>query len=108
TVIYLPEGDAEAEGSRKRVVILRAEQAFLQFDSAVDLSRGKLGKLLGGTLDGPIRIESGATRPEGGDDLLITTHDVQMIENRIVTPNEVDFRFGPSYGHGRNMRIDLL
>jgi hypothetical protein len=108
TVIYLPDGDAEQEGSHKRVVIMRAQQAFLQFDTPVDLGRGKLGKLLGGTLDGPIRIESAETRPGAGDDLLITTHDVKMIENRIVTPNEVDFRFGSSYGHGRNLRIDLL
>jgi lipopolysaccharide export system protein LptA len=108
TVIYLPDGDAEQEGSHKRVIIMRAQQAFLQFDTPVDLGRGKLGKLLGGTLDGPIRIESAETRPGANDDLLITTHDVKMIENRIVTPNEVDFRFGPSYGHGRNLRIDLL
>jgi lipopolysaccharide export system protein LptA len=36
------------------------------------------------------------------------THDVQMQDNLIFTPAEVDFRFGASTGHGRDMRIQLL
>ncbi len=109
TVIYLPDGDAEAANSTHRVIILQNPHgALLQFDGEVDLSRGKLGKLLGGRLDGPITIRSAATKPDGSDDLLVTTHDVQMKDTTIFTPNEVDFRFGPSYGHGRNMKIEML
>jgi hypothetical protein len=108
TVIYLPEGEAESADSRRRVIIMQAPQgAILQFDEPVDISRGKFGRPQGGQLLGPITIQSAATRPQGGDDLYVTTHDVKMTDNLISTPNEVDFRFGQSYGHGRNMRIEL-
>ena len=108
TVIYLPEGEAESADSHRRVIIMQAPQgAILQFDEPVDISRAKFGRPQGGQLIGPITIQSAATRPQGGDDLYITTHDVKMTDNLIFTPNEVDFRFGQSYGHGRNMRIEL-
>ena len=108
TVIYLPEGEAESADSHRRVIIMQAPQgAVLQFDEPVDISRAKFGRPQGGQLLGPITIQSAATRPQGGDDLYITTHDVKMTDNLIFTPNEVDFRFGQSYGHGRNMRIEL-
>ncbi len=53
TLIYLPEGDAEATDSHKRVIILQApEGAELKFDQPVDLSRGKIGRLEGGVMSG--------------------------------------------------------
>jgi hypothetical protein len=107
TVIYLPEGESDGD-DRRRVIIMQAPQgAVLQFDEAVDLSRGKMGRLLGGVLNGPVTIQSGPTKPEGGDDLLVTTHDVVMDDNIISTPNPVDFRFGASVGHGRDLKIVL-
>ena len=107
TVIYLPDGESDGADHR-RVIIMQAPQgAVLRFDEAVDLSRGKMGRLLGGVLNGPVTIQSGPTKPEGGDDLLITTHDVVMDDNVISTPNPVDFRFGASVGHGRELKIVL-
>ena len=109
TVIYLPEGEAESADSHHRVIILQAPQgAILKFDEAVDLGRGKIGRLQGGIMPGPVVIQSGPTKPDGGDDFFAMTHDVQMQDNLIFTPSEVDFRFGASQGHGRNMRIELL
>ncbi len=109
TVIFLPDGEAEETDSRRRVVVLQAPQgAVLRFDEAVDLGRAKIGRLLGGNLEGPITIHSGPTRPGGDDDLHVTTRDVQMLDDRITTPSEVQFRFGPSHGRGRDMRIELL
>ncbi|HTQ40564.1 MAG TPA: hypothetical protein VMJ32_16175 [Pirellulales bacterium] len=109
TVIYFLDGDAEAVDSHRRVIILQAPHgAELQFDDQEDLDSGKMGQLLSGVMHGPVTIQSGPTRPEGGDDFLVTTHDVQMKDNLIFTPNEVNFRFGASFGHGRDMRIELL
>jgi lipopolysaccharide export system protein LptA len=42
------------------------------------------------------------------DDLLIVTRDVHLSENEITTPHPVSFRWGGSYGLGRDMRIKLL
>ncbi len=109
TVIYLPEGDAEAADSHRRVIILQApEGAELKFDQPVDLGRGKIRRLEGGVMSGPVIVQSGPTKPEGGDDFFAVTHDVQMQDNLIFTQAEVDFRFGASQGHGRQMRIELL
>jgi lipopolysaccharide export system protein LptA len=109
TVIYLPEGEAEAADSHRRVIILQApEGAELKFDQPVDLGRGKIGRLEGGVMSGPVFIQSGPTKPEGGDDFFAVTRDVQMKDNLIFTSAEVDFRFGASQGHGREMRIELL
>ncbi|HEY2883568.1 MAG TPA: hypothetical protein VGJ15_14070, partial [Pirellulales bacterium] len=110
TVIYMPrQNGPEVPLDRRRIIIMQApEGAILEFDQPVDLNAGTRGKLVGAVMDGPITIQSGPTRPEGGDDFFATTHDVKMADNVITTPNPVDFRFGQSYGHGRNMRIELL
>ena len=107
TVIHLPDGETDGADNR-RVIIMQAPQgAVLQFDGPVDLNQTTTARLLGGKLNGPVTIQSGPTKPEGGDDFLITTHDVVLDENVISTPNPVDFRFGASVGHGRELRIVL-
>jgi hypothetical protein len=107
TVIHLPDGETDGADNR-RVIILQAPQgAVLQFDGPVDLNQTTSARLLGGKLNGPVTIQSGPTKPEGGDDFLVTTHDVVLDENVISTPNPVDFRFGASVGHGRELRIVL-
>ncbi len=119
TVIFFPDGNAEAADSHKRVIILQAPEATLQFDGPLDLSRGKIGRLLGGVLEGEVTVRSEATRPQGGDDIYAVTHDMLLVGSRIITaapdetghydfaPNDVQFRFGQSTGHGRGMQIDL-
>jgi hypothetical protein len=107
TVIHLPDGETDGADNR-RVIIMQAPQgAVLQFDGPVDLNQTGNARLLGGKLNGPVTIQSGPTKPEGGDDFLVTTHDVVLDENVISTPNPVDFRFGASVGHGRELRIVL-
>jgi hypothetical protein len=107
TVIHLPDGETDGNDHR-RVIILQAPQAVLQFDGPVNLNQTTNARLLGGKLNGPVTIQSGATKPEGGDDFVVTTHDVVMDDNIISTPNPVDFRFGASVGHGRELRMLLL
>ncbi len=118
TLIFLPDGEAASANRRHRVIVLEAPQATMRFDGAVDLSRMKIGKLLGGILEGEITVTSAATRPDGGDEIFAVTHDVQLVGNQMFTsrfedgrwvasPNDVQFRFGPNQGHGRGMQIDL-
>jgi len=109
TVIGFPDGDAEDPASNRRVIVAQIPQGgVLQFDSPVDLNRGKIGKLVGAVFSGPVTIRSAATRPDGSDSLYVATRDVQLIDNLVTTDKEVDFQYGPSTGHGRAMRMQLL
>jgi hypothetical protein len=111
TLLLLPEGEADAPDSRRRVIIMRTaddQSAVLQFENEVDLGRAQLGKLTGAEIKGAVTIFSAATKPEGGDDLEVHATDITMSGNEIRSSNPVTFRFGPSYGSGRDMRIALL
>jgi lipopolysaccharide export system protein LptA len=109
TVIGFPDGDAEDPASNRRVIIAQIpEGGVLQFDSPVDLKGGKLGKLVGAVFSGPVTIRSAATRPDGSDSLYVATHDVDLVDNLVTTAKDVDFQYGPSTGHGRGMRMQLL
>ena len=74
----------------------------------MDLNRAKVGRLVGGRLNGKVRIRSDWKEPGPADDLLIVTDNIQLTENTIFTPNPVDFRWGPHFGRGRDMVIRLL
>lgn len=108
TMIFMPEGRAEDEAERqRRAVVLRAPEAMLRFDEKIDLARGKLGKrITDGQLIGAVAIRSQRS-PGPEDDLLITTRDVTLQEERVTTPHRVDFTYGPNRGHGREMLLLL-
>ncbi len=113
TMLFLPRdrppgGAAAPPGNEGRAVVLEAPQgAVLQFDERFDLKRAKLGKLIGGDLTGPIHIHNAPPAPGAADELDIRTRDVKLVGDKIVTPNVVDFRFGPNVGTGRDMVILL-
>ena len=109
TIIFTPDGPADDETQRKRrAVILEApEGALLKFDRPLNLRQMKIGRLEGGQLRGRITIRSRGSLPGPADDLLIVTRDVELTEQNIITPHAVDFRYGPHYGRGSQMRIQL-
>lgn len=109
TMIFMPEGRVEDEAERqRRAVVLRAPEARLRFDEKIDLPGGKLGKrITGGQLIGAVAIRSQQRSPGPEDDLLITTRDVTLQEERITTPHRVDFIYGPNRGNGVEMLLLL-
>lgn len=110
TIIFIPDapGVDPAERYRRAVVLECPEGALLDFDEAFDLRRMKIGRLVGGRLDGPITIRSQGRRAGPEDDLLIKTRDVELTEHHVWTAHPVDFRWGPNYGRGQHMHIKLL
>ena len=79
--------------------------AILKIDGAMSLG-GKVGQLVGGRLQGEVRIERPAT-PGRDDAWQLVTRDVQINKQRIQTLHDVEFHIGPHQGAGRNLRIDL-
>ncbi len=107
TMIFLPEGNFSEQERQRRAIIMQSPQgAILQFD-AFDITQGKVGKLIAGKLIGAVTIRSDQREPGPQDDLQIITSDVDMTEQRFATPQPVDFKVGPNYGHGRSLQIDM-
>lgn len=102
-------GDKGAEHKPvRRPIVLRAPQgAVLQFDRPLDVGHATVGRLLSGTLRGNIRIFSPPSRPGANDALELTTRNVKIDRERVYTPSTVDFRYGSSFGSGRDLTITL-
>ncbi len=109
-IVYTPDNTItdEAERRRQAVVLEAREGAVLQFDQPFELSRGKIGRLVKGELRGRIVIRSDSKQPGPHDDLLIVTRDLAISEQYISAPYEVEFRYGASFGRGRNLVVKLL
>jgi lipopolysaccharide export system protein LptA len=94
--------------SRRPIVVRAPQGAELQFDRPFDVGTATIGRLVEGKLSGPIRIYSPATRPDAGDALELTTRNVKINREKVYTPHEVNFRYGNSFGYGRDLTISLL
>ena len=110
TLLFIQQdAKSRADGHPGRVVVLDApEGAILQFDEDVDLRRGEFGRLVGGRLAGEVTIRSNESAPGADDQIFLSTHNVNMDERRMWTPNEVSFRYGRSYGKGRDLIVSFL
>jgi lipopolysaccharide export system protein LptA len=120
---YLPQPDGTMElkpvtlvyyssdrgsGPESLPILIQAPQgAVLQSDRPINLARADFGKPVGARLLGQIIIRRPATSPDHDDELFVTTRNVKIDRQRIWTPNDVEFRFGPHWGRGRDLQITL-
>jgi hypothetical protein len=104
--LILFSGGEDHEGSRP-VIMQAAEGAVLAFDEPVNLARGQIGRLAHGSLPGSVTIRSPESRPGAADQLEVATRNVQMTRERIETAQPITFRYGNSYGSGRDLIIHL-
>ena len=104
--LILFSGGEEQPGARP-VILQAAEGAVLTFDEPINLARGQIGALARGTLPGPVTIRSPESRPGAADQLEVVTHHVQITRDRIEAPQPIRFRYGKSYGSGRDLIIRL-
>ncbi len=111
TMLMLPRDQRDvppAPGASKAIVLEAPQGAVLQFDTPFDLKKARIGKLVGGNLAGPIHIHNAPIVPPGSENEIdIVTRDVVLIDDHVVTPHKVDFRFGPNVGSGRDLKITL-
>ncbi len=88
-------------------IILRAlEGAILKLDQPLSLG-GTVVQMESGQLIGPVTLYRAATRADGQDEWVIETSQIQLNKQKIQTIQDVDFRFGPHVGHGRNLILEL-
>ena len=107
-LIYTPGSSNEDAESKPPIVLYAPAGAVMVFDQPIDLTSGQVvGRPTSGRLLGEITITSPGESEGQEDDLLIVTRDIQVTPERISTPNAVSFKYGASYGSGRNMVIKL-
>ena len=109
TLIFFTAPTSPTGGASRRPIVLRAPAgAVLQFDRPIDVGRATVGRLMEGTLRGEIRIYSPPSRPGANDRLELTARNVKVDREKVYTPSVVQFRYGASFGHGRDLTITLL
>ena len=94
TLVVLPDRNrGTAAGGAGRTIVLRAPQgAALEFDEPLDLRQGRLARLVGGSLRGPVTIRGTPTSPGSEDDVEIVTRDVELDELEVRTGEMVQFQ----------------
>jgi hypothetical protein len=110
TVLFFPPTRNPAELVEPRPVIMRAPAgATIQFegDEPIDFANLHSRRLVGGFLEGPITIARRESRPGAHDDVLITTRDIRLANDRAFSPHPVNFRVGRSHGSGQDLEILL-
>ncbi|MFO0817200.1 MAG: hypothetical protein U1A77_04620 [Pirellulales bacterium] len=109
TLIVLPKDyNDEGTGTSVPMVVTAEEGAELQFDNDGGSQRGRFGRFVSGRLPGEVRVTRPESTPGAGDGLSLTTSNIQIDSQRIWTPHDVQFRYGASYGSGRDLVITLL
>lgn len=109
SIIFLPDGEVDFANPQKRLVIMQApEGAVLEFDQPIDLASFKVGRLIGGQLNGRVEIRGTPSRPGANDALHVLTRDVQTNEERLWTPHPVVAKLGPHQLNGTEMNIRWL
>jgi hypothetical protein len=108
TVAGSPAAPTSPVAARRPIVLRALQGAVLQFDRPIDLGRATMGRLMEGTLRGSIRIFSPPSRPGANDALELTTRNVKIDREKVYTSSTVDFRYGSSFGRGRDLTITFL
>ena len=108
-LVYTPGSSKDDAESKAPIVLYAPAGAVMVFDHPINLRSGDMvGHPTSGRLLGEISITSPGDLEGPEDDLMIVTRDIQLTPDRISTPNAVRFRYGASYGRGKNLVIRLL
>ena len=109
-ILWFPNNHKELplqEKYRQAIVLEAANHALLEFDGPISVITGVTPQLTRGQLNGIVTIRSQMKKPDTSDDIELVTSDVLFDFNRIQTRQQVDFRFGPNLGRGRNLTIEM-
>src|SRR5690606_9101451 len=92
---------------RDAVIIEAPGGAHMQFDEDFRPSHGQMGRIVSGSLPGPVTIRSDMKQPGPDDDLYIATTDLELNETLIRTEARVEARMGKNRLEGTRMDIRL-
>ncbi len=101
------QGNPDLRDQSSTLVLQAPEGAILQLSKPVDSQNIQLGEPVKGHLLGKIHI-SCPGKPDGTGRMQLLCSDVRINEQRLWTPNEVDWQFERSRARGRDLMIKLM
>ena len=108
-ILFFPSHGDEMTSQEKyrQAVVLEAENyALLELDGTFGVS--STPQLKSGQLNGIVTVRSQMKKADDpSDDIELKTSDVVFNFTQIQTQQRVDFKFGPNYGHGRRLTIEM-
>ncbi len=112
SVVLLPAPESTTEPADQLsndtyVVMTAPGGAVLQFDEDSEPERAQFGSLIGGYLPGEITIRRPESQAGAADDLELITQNIQIDQQQVWTTADVRFRFGATWGKGRDLAITL-
>lgn len=108
TLIFTAKHGTPEERIRQAVVLQAPHGARLTFDRALDLRRGDVGRLIAGKLVGEVTIRSLGKSPGPEDDLKVTTRELELTDDGLWTPHDVEFHWGASSGRGAHLQAKFV
>ena len=107
TVIYLPDGESNGADHRRVIVMASAAGSRVAVRRSRRFEPRQNGTAARWRFERTGHDSKRSNEAGRGRRPFDYTHDVVMDDNIISTPNPVDFRFGASVGHGRDLKIVL-
>jgi hypothetical protein len=108
TVSGTVAASSEPVSTEQPILLRTAQGAILNFEKDPnDKASFNFGKLIGGHLPGSIEVWRPKSAHDADDELVLVTSNIQIDPKKIYTPNDVEFRFGPHKGYGRNLLIEM-
>lgn len=113
TIVYAADHSAEesatatAPTSGRTWIVQATEGAVLYMDQPSDIRRGSLGKVSAIYIPGRVRLTGSESAPGAGDSLELITNHLQLNEQKIWTPNEVEVHWGNNTMQGSDLTLHL-
>lgn len=104
--VILDSGD-DAEASANPVIMRTQESAVLRFTEAFTFGSSTASQLKSTWLKGEVRIFRKPSQ-EGDDGLSIVTSNISVDQQQLTAPGNVEFQFGPHFGRGRQLTLQLV
>lgn len=95
--------------SKTPIFVQAPEGAILETDQAINLARLDVGNPVSARLLGEVTIHrpNSADSDEEDDSFWLVTRNLKVTQTQIITPRPVEFRFGPHWGYGEDLEIEL-
>jgi lipopolysaccharide export system protein LptA len=94
---------SDDQDPKKAPITIVCDSALVEFSEKFEGSSTRLGRVVGGALEGPVTIA-------GADGLALDGRDINFSEAalRMWSDYPVAFRYGPHSGHGQGLELDLI
>lgn len=100
------EGDHPSVKKDKPIILRTDEGAYIKFEDG-SAPNSPSGKFSGARMPGKVIVMREESTPGAKDSFEFKTTNIQVEKTQILAVNPVQFKYGPHYGSGHNLTINL-